>query len=88
VRDDAMTGPLTPGSGRMGSKAPAGISGRNSSIVADVGVNSGPGTTCGKRLFEGFAKLPAAGFAVHNLRFRLWLGVRLGLRLYDGPRFG
>jgi hypothetical protein len=28
VRDDGGTGPLTSGSGRMGSKAPAGISGR------------------------------------------------------------
>ena len=27
MRDDGRTGPLTPGSGRMGSKDPAGISG-------------------------------------------------------------
>jgi hypothetical protein len=31
VRDDDGTGPLTPGSGRMGSKDPAGISGCMSS---------------------------------------------------------
>ncbi|HEY8635243.1 MAG TPA: hypothetical protein VIO34_09820, partial [Candidatus Dormibacteraeota bacterium] len=30
VRDDDGTGPLTPGSGRMGAKDPAGISGRTS----------------------------------------------------------
>ena len=40
VRDDGWTGPLTHGLGRMGSKAPAGISGCMSHFkVADVGVN-------------------------------------------------
>ena len=38
VRDDDRTGPLTHGSGRMGSKDPAGISGSMSHLkVADVG---------------------------------------------------
>jgi len=38
VRDDGRTGPLTHGSGRMGSKDPAGISGCMSHLkVADVG---------------------------------------------------
>ena len=32
VRDDDGTGPLTPGSGRMGSKDPAGISGSMSGL--------------------------------------------------------
>jgi hypothetical protein len=33
VRDDGGTGPITFGSGRMGSKDPVGISGRMSSII-------------------------------------------------------
>jgi hypothetical protein len=76
-----MPGLLTLGSGRMGFKAPVGISGCNSNIVADVGVNSAQGTTCGKWLFQGFAELAAPGFPVHNLRYGLWLGQRLGGRL-------
>jgi hypothetical protein len=65
----------------MGSKAPVGISGCNSNIVADIGVNSAPGTTCGKGLFQGFAELAAPRLPVHNLRSGLWLGQRLGGRL-------
>jgi len=45
MRDDVGPGPLTPGSGRMGPKDPAGISGCNVRTVADVGVDRPVGTT-------------------------------------------
>src|SRR5713101_2775355 len=53
VRDDGRTGPLTHGSGRMGSKDPAGISGCMSYLkVADVGPIRLQGTTCALRPYS------------------------------------
>jgi hypothetical protein len=37
MRDDGGTGPLTSGSGRMGSKDPVGISGRTSAVCVYSG---------------------------------------------------
>jgi len=47
VRDDDGTGPLTSGSGRMGSKDPVGISGRISAVYVYAGARSGQQTLVG-----------------------------------------